>query len=301
MNRKRIIPAVVGLLVVAAAVYLTAFRDRANAAEPVVSGTVEATEADLGFQLPGRIASVGPHEGDRVQAGDTLAMLDRTDLAARVAQARAGLAAARAGLLEMERGARSEELAQAREADSTATARLADAQRDFDRAQRLFQGGAVPRESFDKASLALDVARSGKAQADQQLKLVESGPRRERIAAQRADANARAAAEQVRVVQLDVERGVDQNLAALREAHARVAALRSAVAQSQEVERIEKLALDVGTVVQTDYLDAEAKLFSAQAGLIQARHAEIAARVDLARTLGELSRSWLARNVESLP
>ena len=120
-------------------------------------------------------------------------------------------------------------------------------------------------------------------------------------AVQRADANARAAAEQVRVAQLDVESGVDQTMAALREAHARVAALESAVAQSQEVERIEKLALDVGTVVQTDYLDAEAKLFSAQAGLIQARHAEIAARVDLARILGELSRTWLARNVESLP
>jgi outer membrane protein TolC len=120
-------------------------------------------------------------------------------------------------------------------------------------------------------------------------------------AVQRADANARTAGEQVHVAQLGVERGVDQNLAALLEAHARVAALESALAQSQEVERIEKLALDVGTVVQTDYLDAEAKLFSAQAGLIQARHAEIAARVDLARTLGELSRGWLARHVESLP
>ena len=120
-------------------------------------------------------------------------------------------------------------------------------------------------------------------------------------AVQRADANARAAAEQVRVAQLDVEQQVDRNLAALREAHARVTALQSAVAQSQEVERIEKLALDVGTVVQTDYLDAEAKLYSAQASLIQARHAEIAARVDLARTLGELSRNWLARNVESRP
>ncbi|HEX8723924.1 MAG TPA: HlyD family efflux transporter periplasmic adaptor subunit [Gemmatimonadaceae bacterium] len=186
MNRKRIVPAVVVLLVVAAAVYLVAFRGRAGAAEPVASGTVEATEADLGFQLPGRIASVGPHEGDRVKAGDTLAMLDRTDLAARQAQARAGLAAARAALLELERGARSEELAQAREADSTATARLADAQRDFDRTQRLFQGGALSRESFDKASLALDVARGAKAQADQQLQLVVSGPRRERIDAQRA-------------------------------------------------------------------------------------------------------------------
>ncbi|MDE3151329.1 MAG: TolC family protein, partial [Gemmatimonadota bacterium] len=118
---------------------------------------------------------------------------------------------------------------------------------------------------------------------------------------QRADANARAAAEQVRAAQLDVERRVDQNLAALNEARARVTALETAVAQTQEVERIEKLALDVGTVVQSDYLDAEARLYSTQAGLIRARHAEIGARVDLARTLGELSRSWLARNVESQP
>lgn len=120
-------------------------------------------------------------------------------------------------------------------------------------------------------------------------------------AVQRAAADQRAADQQVRSAQMNVEQNVDQSLAALREAHARVAALESAVAQSQEVERIEKLALDVGTVVQTDYLDAEAKLFLAQAGLIQARHAEIAARVDLARTLGELSRDWLARNVESQP
>lgn len=120
-------------------------------------------------------------------------------------------------------------------------------------------------------------------------------------AIQRASADQRAAREQVRAARLSVEQQVDQSLAAIREAHARVAALESAVAQAEEVERIERLALDVGTVVQTDYLDAEAKLYSARAGLIQARHAEIAARVDLARTLGELSRDWLARNVESLP
>lgn len=186
MNPKRILPIAGGVLVVAAVVYFAVFRSGAGAADLPISGTVEATEADLGFQLPGRIATVGPHEGDRVRAGDTLAMLDRSDLAARQAQARASLAAARAGLRELERGARSEELAQAREADSAATARLADAQRDFGRTRRLFEGGAVAREAFDKASLALDVARSAKAQADEQLKLVASGPRRERIDAQRA-------------------------------------------------------------------------------------------------------------------
>lgn len=150
------------------------------------SGTVETTEASLGFQAAGRIERILVNEGDRVKAGDTLAVLDRTEIEARHAQARAQLAAAEATLSELERGARSEELAQAREADSTAAARLADAQRDLARAQQLFRGGAASQEAYDKARFAADVARSQREQAAQQLRLVQAGPRAERIAAQRA-------------------------------------------------------------------------------------------------------------------
>lgn len=186
MNRKRVVSVVLALLVVATAVYITVFRNQSGADDTSMSGTVEATDADLSFQMPGRIISVTPHEGDRVKAGDTLALLDRAELVARQAQARAALSATHAILAQMEHGPRAEELAQAQESDSTAAARLADAQRDFDRTQRLFQGGAVPREAFDKASLALDVARSAKAQTEQQRKLVQAGPRAETITAQRA-------------------------------------------------------------------------------------------------------------------
>jgi len=118
-------------------------------------------------------------------------------------------------------------------------------------------------------------------------------------AIRRATADARGAAEQVRGARLNIERGVDAALASLREAHARVAALESAVDQSAEVVRIERLALDVGSGTQTEYLDAEASLLRARASLIEARHGEISARVELARILGELTPDWLARNVES--
>jgi HlyD family secretion protein len=178
MTPKRIIPLVAGTLLLAIAGYLL-FRNSGDGDLLAASGTVEATEAGLGFQVPGRIQWVGPREGDRVQTGDTLAALDRTELSARLAQARALLA-------ELEAGARSEELAQAREAAGAAEDRLADAQRDFQRVQRLFQGGAVSQEALDKAKLALDVAQSQRDQAEQQLRLVETGPRKERIAAQRA-------------------------------------------------------------------------------------------------------------------
>ena len=185
MNRQRVIPVVVGLAVVGLGVYLVVRNGGADDAL-LASGTVEATEASLGFQVPGRVERIVPAEGDRVNAGDELAWLDRTELEARRAQAAAQLAAARAGLAELKAGARTEELAQAREAARAATERYADAQRDFQRVERLLQGGAVSQEAYDKAKLALDVATSQRDQAAQQLSLVETGPRPERIAAQRA-------------------------------------------------------------------------------------------------------------------
>lgn len=120
-------------------------------------------------------------------------------------------------------------------------------------------------------------------------------------AVRRAAADDRAAAAELKAAELGAAQGVDQTLAALREAHARVAALESAVAQSVEVANIEKLSLEVGSGTETDYLDAEAKLLAARAGLIEARHAEISARVELARTTGELSRDWLAHALETNP
>jgi outer membrane protein TolC len=118
---------------------------------------------------------------------------------------------------------------------------------------------------------------------------------------QRAAADERAANEQLRAAQMNVEQSVDRSLAAQREAHARVAALQTAVEQSAEVTRIERLSLEVGSGTQTDYLTAEANLLGARASLIEARHAEISARVDLAHITGELSRDWLARTLEPIP
>ncbi|HSQ04225.1 MAG TPA: TolC family protein, partial [Burkholderiales bacterium] len=120
-------------------------------------------------------------------------------------------------------------------------------------------------------------------------------------AVRKAEADARAAAEQLRLARLNVEEGVDRAFAALREAHAQSAALESASDESAEVARIERLSLDVGSGTQSDYLNAEANVLRARASLIEARHAEISARVSLARIVGQLSRDWLARSLETTP
>jgi len=116
-------------------------------------------------------------------------------------------------------------------------------------------------------------------------------------AIRRNEADARAAAEQLRAAQQASELSVDGALATVTAARATVEALVTAVAQSEEVERIRLLTLQVGSGTETDYLDAEATLLSNRAALVQARNAELAARIELARVTGVLTPEWLTRMV----
>jgi HlyD family secretion protein len=156
----------------------------------VSSGTVEATEADLGFQVPGRLDSVAVREGDLVAAGRDLAWLDRRELAARRRAAESQRTAAAARLAELERGFRLEEVGQAREAARAAAERLADARREVERARRLFEGGAISRRQLETAETAVTVADAQHAGAIEQLTLLQTGPRSEQIAALVAQADA---------------------------------------------------------------------------------------------------------------
>jgi HlyD family secretion protein len=186
MNRKKAAPVVVAVLIVAAVTSFMLRRSRDDGTTIVASGTVEATEADLGFQVAGRIEAIDAREGQTVSAGATLARLDHAELTARRAAAEAQLASARALLNEMIRGARPEELQQARAAESAARQRMEEAARVLERTRRLEQGGAASTESLEQAQTTHDVARAQHDHAREQLRLIEQGPRAERIEAQRA-------------------------------------------------------------------------------------------------------------------
>ncbi len=117
----------------------------------------------------------------------------------------------------------------------------------------------------------------------------------------RAEASSRAAREQLRLTRMAAEQQLDDARALFDASRARLAALAATAEQAAEVARITALSRDVGDGTQTDYLLAEASLFRARSGLVQARHAVIAARVELARVLGELNRAWITTALESQP
>jgi HlyD family secretion protein len=190
--RARVV--VVAIVLAAAIGAAFAFRDRLpgpwSAPPPpnglAASGTVEATEAQLGFTAAGRIQDIAVREGDRVAAGDELSRLDRAEMMARRDEAQSRIDSARALLRELERGTRSEEVAQAKAARDAAGKRVEDVARDLERSRTLHQGGAIPKEALDKAELAVELVQKELERAEEQLRLLEAGPRRERIEAQRA-------------------------------------------------------------------------------------------------------------------
>jgi outer membrane protein len=118
-------------------------------------------------------------------------------------------------------------------------------------------------------------------------------------AADRARATAQSASAEHAAARLRVTDAVDRALVTLVTAERREEAWQAAVEQSAEVARIERLSLETGAGVQTDYLSAQADLLRARASLTEARSAVVVARVELARAMGELTAEWIDANLES--
>lgn len=177
---------IVPILLVGALVAFALLRGRGSPDQLEATGTVEATDAALGFTVPGRLESLTVQEGDTVAAGVLVAALDRSEVRGRREQAAAQVAAARAQVQELERGSRPEEISAARAAAKAADDRYQDASRDAERLRTLRERNVVSQQDLDKATTALEVARSQRVQAAEQRRLVEKGPRPERVAAGRA-------------------------------------------------------------------------------------------------------------------
>ena len=194
-------------------------RYRLNSGDDVafidVSGNIEVRDAQVSFKIAGRVLERPVSEGELVEAGQVIARLDSSDLVQEVALRQAELRGAEASLAELEAGYRPEEVGQARAAMERAQARLnellagsrpeeiaaaeAGAQNasvqvahlkiEFDRHANLLAEETISQREFDSAKAAYDRALANLREAQEGLKLVKKGPRREAIDQARAALN----------------------------------------------------------------------------------------------------------------
>jgi ABC-2 type transport system ATP-binding protein len=146
-------------------------------------GTIELDEVDVSSLVGGRIADLRVAEGDSVQAGDTLAVLDRGEIVAELAAQAAQAAQATAQAQELQRGYRSEDVQQARSALADAEATLVQAERDAKRANALLADSAIADAEHDRSVTTLAQARARRDGAAERLRQLQSGYRTEEVRA----------------------------------------------------------------------------------------------------------------------
>ena len=109
----------------------------------IVQGQAEVTEYRVSSKVPGRILEFRVKEGQSVQAGDTLAILEAPDVLAKLEQARAAEAAAQAQNEKALKGARHEQVQAAFEMWQKAKAGLEIAEKSYKRVKNLADQGVM--------------------------------------------------------------------------------------------------------------------------------------------------------------
>jgi HlyD family secretion protein len=145
------------------------------------SGNIEITEVEVSFKIPGRVVQRMVSEGDLVEEGQLVAILDKVDLAHEVALRKAEVQAARASLLELKEGYLPEEIAQAEAKVRQTEADLRRTESDFKRQKRLFEQEVISRREFETSQTTFSVNQARYQEAVQYLELLKKGTRPEKI------------------------------------------------------------------------------------------------------------------------
>jgi HlyD family secretion protein len=174
---------------------------------PQALGTLEYDRVTLPAPVAEKIVAIDVREGQQVEAGARLLTLERTRTEAQTEAAKAEAQRQREALGELEAGARSEQIAQARASVAAAQAAARDANAYYARLQPLGTRKLV-------AAADVDRARAAASSADAQVKLAQAaldellnGSRREDIAQGEAAvraAEAQATAQAATLDKLDV-------------------------------------------------------------------------------------------------
>ena len=163
------------------------FGARSNDGGPIVlQGNVDVRQLNLAFRVGGRIAEMKVDEGDRVEPGKMIAVLDKSYFTDEVRLARARVAAQTAVVARLVNGTRPEEVAQARAAVAEREASVVLAQVTLGRQEDLAGKGIAPHQKHDEATANLERAQAALKSAQETLKLAEIGPRHEDIDAAKA-------------------------------------------------------------------------------------------------------------------
>ena len=150
LEKKILLPALAAALLLAAAWSL-----RSHFFSPEEEfkawGNVDTREISLAFEASGRIARLGPEEGEAVQAGDEIGRLDTESLRISLREAEANLAALTAEQSLKREGYRKEDIEAQRRSVESLQAQLRSARRTSERQSKLLSQNVTTEQAAEDA------------------------------------------------------------------------------------------------------------------------------------------------------
>ena len=145
----------------------------------IIQGQVEVSEYRVSSKVPGRILELRVKEGDYVKVGDTLAILDATEVRAKMEQAQSAQSAAAALELKAQNGARKEQIQGAFSVLQQAKAGFEIAEKSYNRVQRLYDEGVMSAQKRDEAFANYKAMEAQVKAAQSQYDMAVNGARME--------------------------------------------------------------------------------------------------------------------------
>lgn len=178
-QRANIALALISFAVIIAIVCLIGIISFHRQNNDIIQGQAEASEYRISSKVPGRILEIRVTEGQRVSAGDTLAVLEAPDIEAKLAQAEAVRTAATAQNAKAQKGAREEEVQATYEIWQKAKAGLEIMEKSYRRVENLFSQGVVSEQKRDEAKAQYDAAAATEKAALAQYTMAKNGAENE--------------------------------------------------------------------------------------------------------------------------
>ncbi len=153
--------------------------DNSNSIE--ATGTIESTNVIVSSRTAGDIKSILFGEGERVNAGDTVLIIDSEVLDYQLEQALAGEQIAQAQLDLMLKGARSEDIKQAEELMKQSEINFNNAKNDFERYKQLWGSKSISQKQYEDMTARFEVASAQFSSAKENYQKVKKIFRPEEI------------------------------------------------------------------------------------------------------------------------
>lgn len=144
-------------------------------------GKVKFETISLSSKLGGRVEKLFVDEGQQVQKGDTLAIIDIPEVSAKMMQAEGAITAAQGQLSLAYNGATAEQLSQISGQLNSGQAQLEFAQESYNRLQNMYLDSLVSQQQFDEVKMKLNMAKAQVAALEAKYNEVKKGARYEQI------------------------------------------------------------------------------------------------------------------------